>query len=63
MVSGYVQPWRPEAHEQNTVIMSIVGDAAVAYARAGYRTIVDGIVIPGWFYEPLRHAIESVDGT
>jgi hypothetical protein len=29
------------------------------YARAGYWTIIDGIVIPGWFLEPLRDLIGS----
>ena len=37
--------------------MRIVGDVAVSYARAGYTVIIDGIVIPGWFFEPLRDSI------
>ncbi len=57
VASGYVEPWRAESHDQNVAVMGIVGEAAVGYARAGYWTIVDGIVIPGWFYEPLRDAI------
>jgi predicted kinase len=61
VASGYVAPWRSESHEQNTVVMGIVGDAAVGYARAGYRTVVDGIVIPGWFYEPLRDRLQAAD--
>jgi cytidylate kinase len=56
---GYVEPWKPESHEQNTTVMGIVGEAAVGYARAGYRTIVDGIVLPGWFFEPLRDSIRA----
>jgi hypothetical protein len=59
VASGYVEPWKPEAHEQNTVVMRIVGEAAVGYARAGYSTIIDGILIPGWFYEQLRDAIQE----
>ncbi len=59
MASGYVEPWKPESHEQNTIVMRIVGEAAVGYARAGYRVVVDGIVIPGWFFEPLRDAIRA----
>jgi predicted kinase len=59
IVSGYVEPWKQESHRQNTAVMEIVGDAAVAYASAGYETIVDGIVIPGWFLEPLRDAISA----
>ena len=52
--SGYIEPWKPEAHEQNTVVMRIVAATAASYAQAGYFTIVDGIIIPGWFFEPLR---------
>jgi adenylate kinase family enzyme len=52
--AGAIEPWKPEAHEQNTTVMRIVAQAAVGYADAGYFTIVDGIVIPGWFFEPLR---------
>jgi predicted kinase len=52
--TGFVKPWKPESHEQNTVVMRIVGGAAAAYANAGYFTIIDGIVTPRWFFEPLR---------
>jgi adenylate kinase family enzyme len=52
--SGYVEPWRPESHQQNQVVMRIVAEAAASYAAAGYFTVIDGIVIPGWFLEPLR---------
>jgi predicted kinase len=57
--SGYVEPWRPESHDQNRVVMQIVARAAAGYAPAGYDTIVDGIVIPGWFLEPLRDALHD----
>jgi predicted kinase len=57
--SGYVEPWRPESHGQNSVVMGIVAQAAGGYARAGYFTIVDGIVLPRWFLEPLRDSFES----
>ncbi|MGZ8631107.1 MAG: AAA family ATPase [Actinomycetota bacterium] len=52
--SGYVDPWKPESHEQNTVVMRIVSDAAVRFAKAGYFTIVEGMILPARFYEPLR---------
>jgi predicted kinase/ketosteroid isomerase-like protein len=51
--SGQIAPWREEAHEQNTRVMQLVADAAAGYANGGYRTIVDGIVIPRWFLGPL----------
>jgi tRNA uridine 5-carbamoylmethylation protein Kti12 len=56
VVSGYVEPWRPESHAQNEVVMGIVATAAAGYARAGYFTIVDGIVVPRWFLGSLRGA-------
>lgn len=55
--SGHVPPWKQESHEQNRTVMQIVAGAASSYAAAGYFTIVDGIVIPGWFLEPLRAAL------
>lgn len=57
--SGYVEPWKPQAHEQNRTVMRIVAQAAAGYAEAGYFTIVDGIIIPGWFLEPLRDALRG----
>jgi predicted kinase/ketosteroid isomerase-like protein len=57
--SGFVEPWQPESHGQNSTVMRIVGDAATAYARDGYVTIIDGIVIPRWFLEPLRSRLDA----
>jgi tRNA uridine 5-carbamoylmethylation protein Kti12 len=57
--SGFLEPWRPESHEQNGLVMRIVGEAAAAYANAGYFTIVDGIVIPRWFLGPLRAVLAA----
>ncbi len=37
--------------------MRVVAAAAAGYADAGYTTIVDGIVIPAWFLQPLREAL------
>jgi hypothetical protein len=39
--------------------MQIVADAAAGYAASGYFTVVDGIVIPSWFLEPLREALSG----
>jgi predicted kinase len=57
--SDYVEPWRPESSEQNRVVMRIVAEAAARYAAAGYFTVIDGIVIPGWFLEPVRDALRE----
>jgi len=57
--SGSIEPWKPEAQEQNEVVMGIVADAAAGYARAGYFTVIDGIVLPNWFLEPLRRGLHE----
>jgi predicted kinase len=61
--AGYVEPWKPESHEQNTAVMRIVAAAAAGYAEAGYFTIVDGIISPRWFFEPLRDALKTTGHT
>ena len=50
ITSGYIEPWKPESNEQNHIVMGIIGDSAAGYAVAGYHMILDGIVIPGWFF-------------
>ena len=57
ITSGYIEPWKSESDEQNTMVMGIVADVAAGYAERGYFTIVDGIVSPRWFFEPLREAL------
>lgn len=57
--AGYVEPWRPESHEQNMTVMRIVAEAAAGYARAGYFTIIDGIVSPRWFFGPLCDSLHA----
>src|SRR6266496_1494350 len=57
ITSGYIEPWKPESHEQNAIVMQIVGEVAARYARAGYFTVIDGIVSPRWFFESLRLAL------
>jgi adenylate kinase family enzyme len=59
ITSGYIEPWKPESHEQNTLVMQIVAEVAARYAQAGYFTLIDGIVSPRWFFEPLRNALET----
>jgi tRNA uridine 5-carbamoylmethylation protein Kti12 len=57
--SGYIEPWKPESHEQNRVVVRIVAEAAAGYAEAGYFTIIDGIISPRWFFEPLRDSVRG----
>src|SRR6201998_3778935 len=51
--SGAIEPWRQEAHDQNTVVMSAVASASGAFAAGGYLVVVDGVVGP-WFLDPFR---------
>jgi tRNA uridine 5-carbamoylmethylation protein Kti12 len=55
--AGYIEPWKPESHEQNTTVMRIVAQAAASYGDAGYFTIIDGIVLPKWFLQPLHDSL------
>ena len=57
--SGFVEPWRAESREQNIAVMGIVTAAAGAYADAGYFTILEGIVSPRWFFEPVRDGLRA----
>jgi hypothetical protein len=50
---GYLEPWRPESHPQNVIVMQAVAAAAASYAEGGYTTVVDGIISPKWFLTPL----------
>jgi predicted kinase len=59
ITSGYIGPWKPESHQQNTLVMEIVAEVAARYARGGYFTVIDGIIGPRWFFEPLRTALTT----
>jgi tRNA uridine 5-carbamoylmethylation protein Kti12 len=59
IAAGFVEPWKKESHEQNAVVMRIVCNAAASYAAAGYFTIVDGILIPGRFFETVRDCLQA----
>lgn len=51
--SGYVEPYLPQAHEQNRVVVNVLADAALGYAAGGYLVLLDGIIGP-WFLAPFR---------
>lgn len=55
--SGFVDPSTPASRRQNEVVMGAVATAAAQYAGGGYATIVDGIILPDWFFAPLRDAL------
>jgi len=57
--SGFIEPWKPESQAQNASVMQIVASVAAGYAGDGYFTVVDGIVLPRWYFEPLRDALRA----
>jgi predicted kinase len=61
IVKGFIEPWRAEAHAQNTAIMAALVASTARYVEAGFEVTVDGIVGP-WFLEPwLALARTGVD--
>lgn len=45
---GRIDPWLPQSHHQNRMIMQIAADVARRYAAASYFVILDGVVRPDW---------------
>lgn len=56
---GFIEPWDPASDEQNKLAMGIAAEAAASYARAGYETVLEGIVIPRWTLGVIRETLES----
>jgi chloramphenicol 3-O-phosphotransferase len=52
---GFIQPWLPQSQRQNEIVVGVIVEAALGFARGGYDVIADGIVGP-WFLEPFRAA-------
>ena len=50
---GYVEPWKAESYEQNTLIAGIIAEAAGGFAAGGYDVVVDG-VLGLWSLGPWR---------
>ena len=57
--SGFIEPWKHGSRPQNDVVMRAISEAAASYAAGGYFTILDGIFIPGFYFEPMRDALAS----
>jgi len=49
---GFVPPFLPEAAKQNAVVLDVIVEAMLGYAKGGYDVIVDGIVGP-WSLPPF----------
>jgi chloramphenicol 3-O-phosphotransferase len=43
---GFVLPFLPDAAKQNAVVLDVIVDAMVGYAKGGYDVVIDGIVGP-----------------
>jgi cytidylate kinase len=59
VAGGYIDPWLPESHEQNTVVTEATARATSVFARGGFTTVFDGMVGP-WFL-PTFLRIADVD--
>lgn len=57
--SGFIEPWDPASAEQNQMVMGTAAEAAASYAKDGYFTIFEGIVIPRWTLETVRETFEG----
>jgi tRNA uridine 5-carbamoylmethylation protein Kti12 len=53
---GYIEPWRPESHTQNTVVVDALGAAVGRFAAGGYVVVVDWVLGP-WFLDRFRLAV------
>jgi predicted kinase len=51
--NGHIDPWLPEAAEQNMMIMEIAASVAALYARNGYLVVLDGVIGP-WSLPAFR---------
>ena len=52
---GAIEPWLPESHAQNEVVVRAAAAAAGRFAVGGYTTVYDGVLGP-WFLAPFTHA-------
>lgn len=44
--TGFVEPWRGEAHQQNRVVLGAAAEAVATFAGGGYFTVAEGILYP-----------------
>jgi hypothetical protein len=43
---GYIEPWKPDARDQNEIVSTACARAAVTFAKAEYGVFIDGVVRP-----------------
>lgn len=46
IVSGFIEPWKPESDDQNQTVLRSVTSAAAEMALGGYHVVIDGVVGP-----------------
>jgi cytidylate kinase len=50
-----IEPWLPESHEQNTVVVNAAAAATGQFADGGFFTVYDGVIGP-WFIDEFVSA-------
>ena len=55
LAAGAIEPWLPQADQQNTIVTKAAASATGAFARGGYATVYDGVVGP-WFLPAFADA-------
>ena len=57
---GWVEPWLPEAHRQNEVVLGAAAAAAGRFVAGGYTVVYDGVVGP-WFLPAFAAATGAAE--
>ena len=55
LARGAIEPWLPEADEQNRVVLSAAACATGRFTAGGFSTVYDGVVGP-WFLDTFGAA-------
>jgi cytidylate kinase len=55
LANGALEPWLPEAHDQNTIVTRAAARAAGEFARGGFSVVYDGVIGP-WFLDVFMTA-------
>jgi len=57
---GWVEPWLPEAHEQNETVIAASAAATGRFVGGGYTVVYDGVIGP-WFLPAFAAATGVAD--
>ena len=60
IAAGRIDPWLPEADEQNRTMLRSAAAAAAAMDEGGYDTVLEGIVGP-WMLDVVRPVLGPLD--